>query len=180
LEFDYQALEPIIEEECCFGHLLTLKVAQVIRGRLRDQRIENLAELVIRLREIAFDQLSGKDLRPVLHADFEIQLSDLVPEILDQLELLQPTGYGNPQAIFVSRELKVNDHRVVGRDRTHLKLTVSDGWITYDSIAFGQGHWHEDMPVLVDLMYTFEKNEFNGKENFQLNVKDLKPSSSDY
>ncbi len=143
-------------------------------------RNENLTELVFRLREIAFEQLSGKDLRPVLHADFEIQLSDLVPEILDQLELLQPTGYGNPQAIFVSRELKVNDHRVVGRDKTHLKLTVSDGWITYDSIAFGQGHWHEDMPVLVDLMYTFEKNEFNGKENFQLNVKDLKPSSSDY
>ena len=46
LEFDYQALKPIIEEDCCFGHLLTLKAAQVIRGRLRDQRIENLAEVV--------------------------------------------------------------------------------------------------------------------------------------
>jgi single-stranded-DNA-specific exonuclease len=115
----------------------------------------------------------------VLHADLEIQLSDLVPEILEQLEILQPTGYGNPQAIFVSRELKVDDHRLVGRDGTHLKLTVSDGWITYDAIAFGQGHWHADMPILVDLMYTFEKNEFNGKEDLQLKVKDIKPSNSD-
>lgn len=47
LEVDYQALESIIEEDCCFGHLLTLKAAQVIRGRLRDRRIENLAELAI-------------------------------------------------------------------------------------------------------------------------------------
>ena len=47
LEVDYQALEPIIEEDCCFGHLLTLRAAQVIRGRLRDRRIENLAELAI-------------------------------------------------------------------------------------------------------------------------------------
>ena len=47
LEVDYLALEPIIEDDCCFGHLLTLKAAQVIRGRLRDQRIENLAELAI-------------------------------------------------------------------------------------------------------------------------------------
>jgi CRP-like cAMP-binding protein len=47
LEFDYQALEPIFEEECCFGHLLTLKAARVIRDRLRDRRIENLAELAI-------------------------------------------------------------------------------------------------------------------------------------
>jgi single-stranded-DNA-specific exonuclease len=142
-------------------------------------RNENLTELVSRLREIAFEQLSGKDLRRVLHADFEIQLSDLVPEILEQLELLQPTGYGNPQAIIVSRELKVNDHRLVGRDGTHLKLAVSDGWVTYDAIAFGQGHWHADMPLFVDLMYTFEMNEFNGKQNLQLNVKDIKPSNSD-
>jgi CRP-like cAMP-binding protein len=47
LAFDYQELQPIINEDCCFGHLLTLKAAQVIRDRLRDRRIENLAELVI-------------------------------------------------------------------------------------------------------------------------------------
>lgn len=140
---------------------------------------KNLSELVSRLRTIAVEQLSVIDLRPVLHADLEIQLSDLVPEILDQLEILQPTGYGNPQAMFVSRELKVIDHRLVGRDGAHLKLVVSDGWITYDAIAFSQGHWHEDMPLFVDLMYSFEKNEFNGKESLQLKVKDIKPSNSE-
>jgi single-stranded-DNA-specific exonuclease len=139
-------------------------------------RNENLDELVSRLRAIAGEQLSGLDLRPVLHADLEIQLSNLVPEIIEQLEILQPTGYGNPQAVFVSRELKVNDHRLVGKDGSHLKLTVSDGWITYDAIAFRQGHWHADMPLFIDLMYTFEMNEFNGKENLQLRIKDIKPS----
>jgi single-stranded-DNA-specific exonuclease len=139
-------------------------------------RNENLEELVQNLRKIAAEQLSDLDLRPVLTADLEIQLSNLVPEILEQLEILQPTGYGNPQAVFVSRELKVNDHRLVGKDGSHLKLTVSDGWITYDAIAFRQGHWHADMPLFVDLLYTFEKNEFNGKENLQLKVRDIKPS----
>lgn len=47
LEFNYQALEPIIEEDCCFGHMLTLKAARVIRERMRDQRIEMLAEVAI-------------------------------------------------------------------------------------------------------------------------------------
>jgi single-stranded-DNA-specific exonuclease len=141
-------------------------------------RNENLSELITKLRAIANDQLADKDLRKVVHADLEIQLSDLVPEILEQLDILQPTGYGNPQAVFVSRELKVVDHRIVGRDGTHLKLTVSDGWITYDAIAFGLGQWHEKMPLFIDVMYTFEKNEFNGKENLQLNVKDIKPSNT--
>ncbi len=142
-------------------------------------RNENLPELVENLRAIAFEELSDKDLRKVMHADLEIQLSDLIPEILEQLDLLQPTGYGNPQANFVSRELKVIDYRLVGRDGAHLKLIVSDGWITYDAIAFGQGYWQTEMPMFVDLMYTFEKNEFNGKENLQLNVKDIKPSNID-
>jgi single-stranded-DNA-specific exonuclease len=142
-------------------------------------RNENLPELIERLRAIAEQELSSLDLRPVLQADLEIQLSDLVPEILEQLEILQPTGYGNPQAIFVSRELKVKDHRLVGRDGTHLKLSVSDGWITYDAIAFRQGHWHADMPLFIDLMYTFERNEYNGKESLQLKVKDIQPSNSD-
>jgi single-stranded-DNA-specific exonuclease len=141
-------------------------------------RNENLPALVSKLRSIAEDKLSGLDLKPVLQADLEIQLSNLVPEILEQLEIIQPTGYGNPQAVFVSRELKVNDHRLVGREGNHLKLTVSDGWISYDAIAFRQGHWHADMPLFIDLMYTFEKNEFNGKENLQLRVKDIKPSIS--
>jgi len=139
-------------------------------------RNENLPELVDNLKTIAVEQLSDLVLHPILHADLEIQLSDLKAEILDQLEILQPTGYGNPQANFVSRELKVKDHRLVGRDGTHLKLTVTDGWITYDAIAFGQGHWHADMPTFIDLIYTFERNEFNGKESLQLKIKDMKSS----
>ena len=46
LVFDYQELQPIIDEDCCFGHQLTLKAAQIIRARLRDMRVESLAELV--------------------------------------------------------------------------------------------------------------------------------------
>ncbi|MCJ7658179.1 MAG: cyclic nucleotide-binding domain-containing protein [Anaerolineales bacterium] len=47
MRFDYQELQPIIDEDCCFGHLLTLKAAQIIRGRLQDKRVESLAELAI-------------------------------------------------------------------------------------------------------------------------------------
>jgi CRP-like cAMP-binding protein len=46
VEFNIQALRPYIEQDCCFGHLLTLKAAQVIRGRLCDLMLESLAELV--------------------------------------------------------------------------------------------------------------------------------------
>jgi len=44
LVFDYQELQPIIDEDCCFGHLLTMKAAQTIRDRLRDKRVEMVVE----------------------------------------------------------------------------------------------------------------------------------------
>ena len=106
----------------------------------------------------------------------EIPLYELKPEILNFLEWLQPTGQGNPQAVFISRNLNVVRARTVGKDSNHLKMTVTDGRITYDAIAFRQGMWYEKMPEAIDLLYTFEKNEFNGRETLQLNVRDIAAS----
>jgi len=139
-------------------------------------RNENLPTLVERLQAIATTQLAELDLRPVLHADVEIPLSELKPELLTHLDWLQPTGYGNRQAAFISRGLRVTRQQAVGKDSSHLKLAVTDGRITYDAIAFRLGHWVGRMPAAIDLLYTFEKNEFNGRVSLQLNVRDLRPS----
>jgi single-stranded-DNA-specific exonuclease len=134
--------------------------------------------LAEQLQQIAAEQLGHLDLRPILHADAEIPLTELKPDLLNYLDWLQPTGFGNRQAVFVTRGLKVSSCRTVGREAAHLKLSVTDGWITYDAIAFRQGHWKEQMPERVDLMYTFERNEFNGRVSLQLNVKDLRPAGT--
>jgi single-stranded-DNA-specific exonuclease len=139
-------------------------------------RNQNLPELERRLRAIAQEQLRDMDLRPSLYADMEISLHELKPEILRSLENMQPTGYGNRQAYFVSRRLRPTRYRTVGRDKSHLKLSVSDHRITYDAIAFRQGYWAENMPDYIDVFYAFEENEYNGRVNLQLNVRDIKPS----
>ncbi|MFO7623871.1 MAG: single-stranded-DNA-specific exonuclease RecJ [Anaerolineales bacterium] len=141
-------------------------------------RNERLPELFTRLQKIAHQKLSQLPLTPTLHADIEVSLSDLQPSLLDELEGLQPTGYGNPQATFVSRNLKVTGKRAVGRDGAHLKLTVTNGHVTFDAIAFRQGGWFSHLPERVDLLYTFEKNEYNGWITLQLNVRDIKPAGT--
>ncbi len=141
-------------------------------------RNENLPALIARLQEIATAQLSGYDLRPSLVADMEIPLSDLTPEVLRYLDWMQPTGYGNPAAVFISRDVRVTYRTAVGNDGAHLRFKVTDGRITYDAIAFRQGHRAEDMPEHVDILYTFERNEYNGRTSLQLNVRDLKPTGT--
>jgi single-stranded-DNA-specific exonuclease len=141
---------------------------------------ENLPQLKDRLKSIAKRELEGKELRQTLTADGVIPLADLKPELLDYLKAFQPTGYGNPDAVFVSRGVKVKTSRTVGAEGRHLKLTVSDGRILFDTIGFRLGHLQPDLPAekKVDVMYTFEMNEFNGRTNLQLNLKDIKPSGT--
>jgi single-stranded-DNA-specific exonuclease len=141
-------------------------------------RNERLPELIDRLNEIATEQLEVLDLRPKIFAEVEIPLSELKPDLLKYLDWLQPTGMGNPMPIFMSSNLKVTRQKAIGTDGSHLKLSVTDGKITYDAIAFRQGHWIAQLPSAIDLMYTFELNEFNGQISLQLNVKDIRPSIS--
>jgi single-stranded-DNA-specific exonuclease len=141
-------------------------------------RNENLAELKSRLREIAGQQLASLDLRPTLYGDLEIPLFELRPDILPYLEKLQPTGIGNRAVLFVSRELKPLKAKTVGRENTHLRLTVTDGRITYDAIAFQMGHWINQLPARIDILYQFEINEFNGRLSLQLNIRDIQPSGA--
>ena len=139
-------------------------------------RNENLPELRRRLQELAEQELGGMVLRPVLRADMETPLTELKPELLRYIEVLQPTGFGNRQAHFISRDLKLTSYRQIGKEGKHLRLVVSDGRITYDAVAFNQGYWADAMPTAIDILYSYEVNEYNGRTNLQLNVRDLKPA----
>ena len=136
---------------------------------------ENLTEFVTRLKSIAKEQLEGKDLRQTLSADMEVSLVELNFEVLKHLEYLEPTGYGNPDAIFVSRNVKVKSSCTVGAEAKHLKLTLEDDHgAVFDFIGFRLGHLRDNLPARVDVMYHFESNEWNGKRSLQLNLKDVK------
>jgi len=139
-------------------------------------RNEKLDALKVRLKSLAAEQLRGQDLRQTLTADAEVPLSALKPELLKHLEYIQPTGYGNPEAVFVSRKVRVTNSRTVGAESKHLKMVITDEHVTFDAIGFRLGHLQPDLPLRVDLLYTFESNEFNGRTSLQLNLKDAKPA----
>lgn len=146
-------------------------------------RNEHLSELVSRLKAIAAESLDGRELRPTLSADAEVPLGQLSFDVLKYLDYLQPTGYGNPEAVFVSRGVQVKSSRTVGQEGKHLKLTLSDpnspgagARVSFDAIGFRLGPLQPELPSRVDVLYTFEANEFNGRTSLQLNLKDIKPA----
>jgi single-stranded-DNA-specific exonuclease len=143
-------------------------------------RNENLSALVTRLKAIATEKLSNVDLKPTVTADAEVSLVDIRPELFEKcLKYLEPTGYGNPNAVFVARNVKVKNARTIGADAKHLKLLFEDGaGYTHDGIGFRLGEWQKKMPPRVDILFTYEVNEYNGRIGYQLNLKDIKETGS--
>lgn len=139
---------------------------------------ENITALVSRLKAIAEEKLSGSELKPIVTADAEVDLSEMRPEVFEKgLKYLEPTGYGNREASFVARNVKVKNSRIVGSDGKHLKMSLEDAkGVAHDAIGFRLGDWHKSMPPRVDVLFTYEPNEFNGRVTYQLNLKDLKAS----
>ncbi len=140
-------------------------------------RNELLPELGRRLAEIAARELGELELLPTLRGDLELPLGELRPGLLNEIDQFEPTGPDTPEVTFVSRNLQVVRHKPVGAEGRHLRLTVTDGRITYDAVAFRQGHWSGRIPARVDLLYTYERNSFRGVETLQLNVRDIKEAN---
>ena len=137
-------------------------------------RNENLDELASRLKTIAARELAEIELAPTLYVDAEASLSDMNWTLQKALDRLAPFGYGNREPVFVSRNVAVRDAKLVGNE--HLKLTLTDGQIVWDAIAFRQGSWVGALPKTIDVAYQLEARVWNGESRLQLNVKDIKPS----
>ena len=137
---------------------------------------DKLEMLTERLLSIAKTELSEEELSPMINIDAEVELKDLKPALIQEMAQLEPTGMQNPSPVFSSRNVQVRSSRAVGREGSHLKLTLTDGQISFDAIAFRLGYWEDHLPELIDIAFAFEVNEFNGRRMLQLNIKDIKKS----
>ncbi|RZF56807.1 single-stranded-DNA-specific exonuclease RecJ [Acinetobacter halotolerans] len=104
-----------------------------------------------------------------LWTDGELVDSALHLSTLDWIEQLGPWGQKFPLPQFEGR-FKVIDYRWL-KDQ-HLKLKVSLGQHAIDAIAFNAVDRFEFNPMLgyVDLVYTLERNIYNGNTSLQLQV----------
>jgi len=141
-------------------------------------KTEDLSELKAELQEIAKNKLlEEEELAPTLAIDAEVRLEELNWATYALLQQFEPCGCDNPTPLLLSRGVQVRDHRTVGAEGRHLKLTLSDGGKAWDGIAFRQGEWAGQMPKRIDVAYTLEMNRWNDRLRLQLNVRDLRPSN---
>ena len=115
--------------------------------------------------------LLPKDLMPSISVDSELPLRNITQDTVHEINALAPFGEGNPEPVFMARQVRVFDSRVVGE--RHLKLRLGQGEQVFDAIGFGLGDRHSLKGALISLLFTPEINRWQGTESVQLKIVDL-------
>ena len=118
-----------------------------------------------------------KDLIPIIKIDDEIGMKDMQVAVAQELDKLEPFGEANKMPLFMYRNLKINSIRALSEGK-HLKLTLKDDNLVIDAIGFNMGYLTEEFLLgdKIDVVGSLEINRFNGNENVQINLKDIRKS----
>lgn len=114
---------------------------------------------------------------PVIKIDKEITLKQINVADVQSLQLLEPFGEANAMPIFLLKNLKINSIRALSEGK-HLKLTLKDGNYMLDAIGFNMGELSQEYKLddKIDIIGTLGINIFNGMQNVQLTIKDMRKS----
>ena len=134
---------------------------------------DRLPEIKEHLLAYAGEELMGLDLTPSIEIDAELPLSAIRGDEIRWLARLAPHGIGNPEPVFLSRNVTVAERRQVGADGQHLRLKLRDGAVVWPAIAFRQdGSGFQDGGP-VDVVYSLSADRFTS-DGLQLRVLDLR------
>ena len=84
---------------------------------------ENLEAFRSRFDDIVSECLSPDDLVPELIVDQELKIADISERLINEIESLAPFGAGNPEPVFMSRNVRVASSKIVGGRHRRMVLT---------------------------------------------------------
>lgn len=139
---------------------------------------ENINSFRKCLNDVSTEILTEEDMIPKLNIDAELDLDLITDELVDIIEKFAPFGPQNMRPVFVTYGCEiVGSPHIVGKK--HLKFRVRQGEKVIDCIGFNQGDFLNQLnfrPMLVDMAYIIEHNEWNGIKRIQIRTKAIRLS----
>jgi single-stranded-DNA-specific exonuclease len=157
----------------CSRHLESHGGHEMAAGlKVRSENFESFRQSFC---EHAAAVLKPEQLVPELKLDAVAELSQFTEALVHDLQRLGPFGHGNRKPVLCCRGVEVATSRRVGQAGDHLQLHVRQGNTMIRGIAFGYGPMDSRLGpgTAVDLAVEPRINEFNGRRNVELEVKDV-------
>lgn len=143
-------------------------------------KIENIPAFRQRFEEIVTNQITDMQQTQTIEIDAKISLSEITPRFYRILKQFAPFGPHNMTPVFVTEDVfDAGTSRLVGKNQEHLKLDLVEPDINsgkFAGIAFNQSDAFELITsgLPFDVCYSIAENEYRGKVNLQLYIKDIK------
>ena len=140
---------------------------------------EKLLLLQRKLEELAEKLIDAKQhITRLLRIDCEINFANITQELYMRLAQFEPFGMQNPQPVFLTKNVVVEEMRLVGQEGRHIKFRLSQGGHVFHVIAFGFGKRASEFTIgsTFDIAYTIDEDRWNGNKKLQLKIKDIKKS----
>jgi single-stranded-DNA-specific exonuclease len=139
---------------------------------IREEKLGLFAEA---FESAARESLSPDDLLPFLEVDAQLRFAEINFSLVRELESLQPFGVGNPEPLFMTREVEVCERKMFSGG-ARFRLRQEGRFI--GGVAFGAT---DDFPAgvgtKVDLIYRLCENEWNGTSTVELKIVDAQPAA---
>lgn len=137
---------------------------------------ENLESFSNRFEEIVSQMVPDELLVPEIEINAEVNFKDLTPSFYNILNQMEPFGPENMRPVLISRYVTDAGSRIV--KEKHVRFELKQDNIIFKGIGFNLSQkFHlltADKPL--DIVFTLNENEWNGKTHLQLIVIDLRLS----
>jgi len=135
-------------------------------------KLDRVDELAERFEAAVAARTQPDDFIPQVVIDAELSLRGVDAGCFADLERLEPYGMGNPEPVFLARDVRVRDRRIVGE--THLKLVLEQDGHRLPAIGFGMADLTVAAGDSLDILFSPMLNEWNGNEYMELRLRDLR------
>jgi single-stranded-DNA-specific exonuclease len=133
---------------------------------------ENVEKLRRRLNQNC--SLQEEDFVEKVTIDVAMPISYIHRGLIDELDLLQPFGKGNPKPLFAQKNLSVLECRVFGKNRNVVKMKIMDeNGASIDGVYFGdsQGFVERvEQEERLSIVYYPTVNVYQGRSTLQVVV----------
>ena len=136
---------------------------------LKEENVERFRETINELCE-----LSDEDLQEKVSIDMRLPFPYITEQLVNELELLEPFGKGNPKPLFAERNLRVISPRIFGKNRNVLKCRLQDQQGNQmEAVYFGDVEdclQAMEKKQVMSFTYYPTINEYMGRRTLQLTI----------
>ncbi len=136
---------------------------------LYEKDLERFSE---ELEKLAKKILKDSELFQIYNIDSTLEVEDVDNAFFDQIDMLEPFGMGNPEPIFLVKNVRVINHRYVGSKENHLKLFLKKNNLSFNGIGFYLNNNGINENSILDLIGMPKKTEYNGQRKWDFYIKD--------